>query len=158
MKKKLKSKYFYFYRVQTMGLGGLKPNTVILGWPYGWSKARHDRSWLNFLETVRTVSASRMALLVPKGINCFPESTEKVIFKFKKKLKENTNIFPRRLLVWLTFGGLYMTEVYWCCYHSYYVNIAHGKTASSEFSLSLNWRTTRFKWRRISSCSCTTSG
>jgi potassium/chloride transporter 4/5/6 len=66
------------FRVQTLGLGGLKPNTVILGWPYGWSKARHDRSWFTFLETVRTVSAARMALLVPKGINCYPESTEKV--------------------------------------------------------------------------------
>ncbi|KAF4517815.1 hypothetical protein B566_EDAN003020 [Ephemera danica] len=65
--------------VQTLGLGGLKPNTVILGWPYGWSKARHDRSWFNFLETVRTVSAARMALLVPKGINCFPDSIEKVV-------------------------------------------------------------------------------
>jgi len=66
--------------VQTIGLGGLKPNTVILGWPSGWSKARHDRSWANFLQTVRTVSASRMALLVPKGIMAFPESSEKVIF------------------------------------------------------------------------------
>ncbi|XP_065341848.1 solute carrier family 12 member 6 isoform X2 [Cloeon dipterum] len=64
--------------VQTIGLGGLKPNTVILGWPNGWSKARHAHSWANFLQTVRTVSAARMALLVPKGILAFPESTEKV--------------------------------------------------------------------------------
>ncbi|XP_059478016.1 solute carrier family 12 member 6 isoform X3 [Neocloeon triangulifer] len=66
------------HMVQTIGLGGLKPNTVILGWPNGWSKARHDRSWVNFLQTVRTVSAARMALLVPKGIMAFPESSEKV--------------------------------------------------------------------------------
>jgi len=23
-------------RIQTAGLGGLKPNTVMIGWPYGW--------------------------------------------------------------------------------------------------------------------------
>lgn len=31
-----------------------------------------------FLQTVRAVNTSRMALMVPKGINFFPESTEKI--------------------------------------------------------------------------------
>nr|XP_023024078.1 solute carrier family 12 member 6 [Leptinotarsa decemlineata] len=65
--------------VQTAGLGGLKPNTVILGWPYGWRQSEDDRTWQVFLETVRNVTAARMALLVPKGINFFPNSTDKVI-------------------------------------------------------------------------------
>lgn len=56
----------------------MKPNTVILGWPYSWRHSEDDSSWQLFLQTVRTVSASRMALLVPKGINFFPDSTEKV--------------------------------------------------------------------------------
>ncbi|KAJ1523941.1 hypothetical protein ONE63_010490 [Megalurothrips usitatus] len=64
--------------VQTTGLGGMKPNTVILGWPYSWRHSEDDSSWQLFLRTVRTVSAARMALLVPKGINFFPDSTEKV--------------------------------------------------------------------------------
>jgi potassium/chloride transporter 4/5/6 len=81
-----------------MGLGGLKPNTVILGWPYSWSKARHDRTWLNFLETVRTVSASRMALLVPKGINSFPDSTEKV----------RKNLMKFAILNLLVFANFYI--------------------------------------------------
>lgn len=66
-------------RVQTSGLGGLKPNTVILGWPYGWRQSEDDRTWQVFLQTVRNVAAARMALLVPKGINFFPDSTEKVV-------------------------------------------------------------------------------
>ncbi|XP_076283775.1 solute carrier family 12 member kcc isoform X3 [Lasioglossum baleicum] len=65
--------------VQTTGLGGMKPNTVILGWPYGWRQSEDERTWRVFLQTVRAVAAARMALLVPKGINFFPDSTEKVV-------------------------------------------------------------------------------
>ncbi|KAB7493728.1 Solute carrier family 12 member 6 [Armadillidium nasatum] len=64
--------------IQTCGLGGMKPNTVILGWPYGWRHSPDERSWKVFLETVRNVSAAKMALLVPKGINFYPESSSKV--------------------------------------------------------------------------------
>lgn len=64
--------------VQTCGLGGMKPNTVILGWPYGWRQSESDRTWKAFLETCRVVASSRQALVIPKGINFFPESTEKV--------------------------------------------------------------------------------
>ncbi|XP_063928306.1 solute carrier family 12 member 4 isoform X3 [Zophobas morio] len=64
--------------VQTAGLGGMKPNTVILGWPYGWRQSEDDRTWQVFLQTVRNVTSARMALLVPKGINFFPDSTDKV--------------------------------------------------------------------------------
>ncbi|XP_077296513.1 solute carrier family 12 member kcc isoform X2 [Arctopsyche grandis] len=65
--------------VQTTGLGGMKPNTVILGWPYGWRQSEDEKTWRVFLQTVRHVTAARMALLVPKGINFFPDSTEKVV-------------------------------------------------------------------------------
>lgn len=64
--------------VQTCGLGGMKPNTVILGWPYGWRQSEHNRTWRAFLETCRVCASSRMALVIPKGINFFPDSTEKV--------------------------------------------------------------------------------
>ncbi|CAL4060077.1 unnamed protein product, partial [Meganyctiphanes norvegica] len=64
--------------IQTCGLGGMKPNTVILGWPYGWRHSPDERSWKVFLETVRNVSTAKMALLVPKGINFFPDSLSKI--------------------------------------------------------------------------------
>lgn len=66
------------HSVQTCGLGGMKPNTVILGWPYGWRQSEHNRTWRAFLETCRVCASSRMALVIPKGINFFPDSTEKV--------------------------------------------------------------------------------
>jgi hypothetical protein len=56
----------------------MKPNTVILGWPYGWRQSEDEKTWQVFLQTVRNVAAARMALLVPKGINFFPDSSEKV--------------------------------------------------------------------------------
>nr|CAD7264375.1 unnamed protein product [Timema shepardi] len=65
--------------IQTSGLGGMKPNTVLLGWPYGWRQSEDEKTWQVFLQTVRNVSAARMALLVPKGINFFPDSSEKVV-------------------------------------------------------------------------------
>lgn len=72
----------------------MKPNTVILGWPYGWRQNVDRRTWHVFLQSVRHVSAAKMALLVPKGINFFPSTTEKVQLNFffytcKKKQKKN---------------------------------------------------------------------
>ncbi|XP_058809143.1 solute carrier family 12 member 4 isoform X2 [Phymastichus coffea] len=64
--------------VQMTGLGGMKPNCVILGWPYSWRQADSERTWRVFLNTMRCVTAAKMALIVPKGINFFPDSTEKV--------------------------------------------------------------------------------
>ncbi|GFY45605.1 solute carrier family 12 member 6 [Trichonephila inaurata madagascariensis] len=64
--------------IQTAGLGGLKHNTVILSWPYGWRQSADEKQWRVFLHTIRSVSASKNALLVPKGINLFPSNNEKV--------------------------------------------------------------------------------
>ncbi|XP_023216829.1 solute carrier family 12 member 6-like [Centruroides sculpturatus] len=64
--------------IQTAGLGGMKHNTVILGWPYGWRQSPYEKSWKVFLDSVREVTASKNALLVPKGIDQFPESTQKL--------------------------------------------------------------------------------
>lgn len=63
--------------IQTIGLGGMKPNTVIVGWPYSW-RQESKQSWRTFIQTVRTVAACHMALLVPKGINFYPESSHKI--------------------------------------------------------------------------------
>ncbi|XP_054710276.1 LOW QUALITY PROTEIN: solute carrier family 12 member 4-like [Uloborus diversus] len=64
--------------IQSAGLGGLKHNTVILGWPHGWRQNADEKQWQVFLNTIRSVSASKNALLVPKGINLFPSSNDKV--------------------------------------------------------------------------------
>ncbi|XP_022110096.1 solute carrier family 12 member 4-like isoform X1 [Acanthaster planci] len=63
--------------VQLSGLGGLKHNTVVVGWPYGWRQSIDDKAWKVFLDMVRAVSASHNALLVPKNINNFPSNKDK---------------------------------------------------------------------------------
>ena len=89
------------YQIQTAGLGGLKHNTVILGWPRHWRKpigrARqpasgggggpaseqqqqakaHTRAQL-FIDLMRNVQASQNALLVVKGADTWPESCDKL--------------------------------------------------------------------------------
>ncbi|KAI8519945.1 hypothetical protein Bbelb_032020 [Branchiostoma belcheri] len=65
------------HMIQTAGLGGLNHNTVVLGWPHGWRHATDPKAWRVFIETVRNVSAGHQALLVPKGIQLFPDNNEK---------------------------------------------------------------------------------
>lgn len=35
--------------VQTIGLGGLRHNAVLVGWPYGWKESHEERSWKVFM-------------------------------------------------------------------------------------------------------------
>ena len=41
--------YMFNFRVQNSGLGGLRHNTVMLGWPYGWRHNVDERSYKVFL-------------------------------------------------------------------------------------------------------------
>ena len=63
--------------IQTTGLGGMKPNTIILGWPNSWRKKEED-SWRVFVDTIRNAASAKMALLVPKGVQRYPDSGDKV--------------------------------------------------------------------------------
>ena len=39
---------FVCYSVQTVGLGGLRHNSVLVGWPYEWRQSE-DKHWKVFL-------------------------------------------------------------------------------------------------------------
>ena len=60
--------------IQGSGLGGLKPNTVLLAWPDSWKK---KQSWKTFIRTVRAVMAAEKAMIVTKGIDWFPSNEDK---------------------------------------------------------------------------------
>ncbi|XP_076261181.1 solute carrier family 12 member kcc isoform X1 [Rhynchophorus ferrugineus] len=62
--------------IQTAGLGGLKPNTIILSWPYGWREDAEEEQCFEY--TVRTLTAAKMALLIPRGIDFYPDNTQKI--------------------------------------------------------------------------------
>ncbi|XP_014668618.1 PREDICTED: solute carrier family 12 member 4-like [Priapulus caudatus] len=66
------------FLVQGAGLGGMRHNTVILGWPYGWRQSADERLWKVFIDTIRTVAYNKDALLVLKGVDGFPSGSERV--------------------------------------------------------------------------------
>ncbi|XP_075693023.1 solute carrier family 12 member 4 [Rhinoderma darwinii] len=65
--------------IQSCGLGGMKHNTVMLGWPYGWRQSEDPRSWKTFIETVRCTTAAHLALMVPKNVPFYPSNHERYL-------------------------------------------------------------------------------
>lgn len=59
-------------------MGGLKPNTVVLGWPNNWRKRSADEPWRVFIDAIRFAAAAKMALIIPKGIMRYPESGDRI--------------------------------------------------------------------------------
>ncbi|XP_078526896.1 solute carrier family 12 member 4 [Lissotriton helveticus] len=65
--------------IQSCGLGGMKHNTVMLGWPYGWRQSEDPRSWKTFIDTVRCTTAAHLALMVPKNVSFYPSNHERYV-------------------------------------------------------------------------------
>ena len=72
--------------VQTAGLGGLRHNTIVCGWPDSW-KSKPDRI-RTFINTIRTTGAANNALLVPKNIDLFPSTADKVCTGLESRSKK----------------------------------------------------------------------
>ncbi|XP_030609659.1 solute carrier family 12 member 6 isoform X2 [Archocentrus centrarchus] len=64
------------HMIQSSGLGGMRPNTVVMGWPHAWRQSEDPQAWKTFINTVRVTTAAHLALLVPKNISLFPSNTE----------------------------------------------------------------------------------
>jgi len=84
--------------IQCVGMGGLRPNTVLLGWPYNWRKSiyengQHSSGILGECasqrdgsrrrdaasETVHRATAADMCLLVAKGLHMFPDARDQLV-------------------------------------------------------------------------------
>ncbi|RWS14149.1 solute carrier family 12 member 6-like isoform X2, partial [Dinothrombium tinctorium] len=67
------------YFIQAAGLGGLRHNCVVLGWPHRWRQSSHSMKKVDvFLHSIKTVISSKLALLIPKGIDYWPDSGDKL--------------------------------------------------------------------------------
>uniref|UniRef100_A0A8B9LP69 Solute carrier family 12 member 6 n=1 Tax=Astyanax mexicanus TaxID=7994 RepID=A0A8B9LP69_ASTMX len=64
------------HMIQSSGLGGMRHNTVVMGWPHAWRQSEDPQSWKTFINTVRVTTAAHLALLVPKNISLFPTNSE----------------------------------------------------------------------------------
>lgn len=64
--------------IQTSGLGGLRHNSVVVPWPDEWSTNKNFEESRKFVDIVRHVVAAKCAILVPKNIQKYPYSNEKV--------------------------------------------------------------------------------
>uniref|UniRef100_A0A5S6QAR5 Amino acid permease/ SLC12A domain-containing protein n=1 Tax=Trichuris muris TaxID=70415 RepID=A0A5S6QAR5_TRIMR len=66
--------------IQSVGIGGLRPNTIMVGWPYSWKDSVHqaDQNYWNFLDAIHRAATADMCLLVPKGLLEFPDSNDRV--------------------------------------------------------------------------------
>uniref|UniRef100_A0A8C9SNH5 Solute carrier family 12 member 6 n=1 Tax=Scleropages formosus TaxID=113540 RepID=A0A8C9SNH5_SCLFO len=64
------------HMIQSSGLGGMRPNTVVMGWPHAWRQSEDPQSWKTFINTVRVTTTAHLALLVPKNISLFPTNSE----------------------------------------------------------------------------------
>ncbi|XP_074838170.1 solute carrier family 12 member 6 isoform X2 [Carettochelys insculpta] len=62
--------------IQSCGLGGMKHNTVVMGWPNAWRQSEDARAWKTFISTVRVTTAAHLALLVAKNVAFYPGNAE----------------------------------------------------------------------------------
>lgn len=64
--------------VQSSGLGGLRHNTIMLGFPTGWRQDPDPESYKVFLNTVRAAGASHDCILVPKNLALYPDRHDRM--------------------------------------------------------------------------------
>ncbi|XP_051501609.1 solute carrier family 12 member 6-like isoform X2 [Myxocyprinus asiaticus] len=64
------------HMIQSSGLGGMKHNTIVMGWPHAWRQSEDPQSWKTFINTVRVTTTAHLALMVPKNISLFPSNSE----------------------------------------------------------------------------------
>ncbi|ELR57139.1 Solute carrier family 12 member 7, partial [Bos mutus] len=64
--------------IQSAGLGAMKHNTVLVGWPGAWKREDNPCSWRNFVDTVRDTTAAQQALLVAKNVDLFPHNQQRL--------------------------------------------------------------------------------
>eukprot|EP00039_Didymoeca_costata_P006209 m.88294 g.88294 ORF g.88294 m.88294 type:complete len:942 (+) comp13158_c0_seq1:178-3003(+) len=61
------------YLIQSSGLGVLKHNTVVIGWPDSWQEKNTASI---FLKAIRVTTAAELAIVVPKNIRAFPAGSD----------------------------------------------------------------------------------
>lgn len=64
--------------IQSAGLGGLYPNTVIIAWPTHWFNSQNRKSYETFIDSLHCASAAKKAVLVLKSAEDFPTNSARL--------------------------------------------------------------------------------
>uniref|UniRef100_A0A914WPA5 Solute carrier family 12 member 6 n=1 Tax=Plectus sambesii TaxID=2011161 RepID=A0A914WPA5_9BILA len=64
--------------IQSVGMGGLRPNTIMVGWPYWQKHDGNETEYWNFLDKIHRGAAMDMCLIVAKGLADFPEPRDRL--------------------------------------------------------------------------------
>ncbi|XP_059164423.1 solute carrier family 12 member 5-like [Physella acuta] len=64
--------------IQSAGLGALRPNTIVMGWPSDWIATRCLPSYHTFLDTIYNVGVAGNALIVCKNCEGLPVKGERL--------------------------------------------------------------------------------
>lgn len=43
------------HMIQSSGLGGMKPNAVVMGWPHAWRQSEDPQAWKTFISEFKTM-------------------------------------------------------------------------------------------------------
>ncbi|VDP07635.1 unnamed protein product [Soboliphyme baturini] len=70
------------WSIQTSGLGSLKHNTLVIGWPMKWKQSENVNDCRMFVEAVRVSLAASCAVVVTKNCDSFPNGKSKVSYCF----------------------------------------------------------------------------
>ncbi|RUS75820.1 hypothetical protein EGW08_016412, partial [Elysia chlorotica] len=60
--------------IQSAGLGALRPNTVLMGWPFDWLEKKSVESYKVFLETMRNSALNGKAVIILKSERSLPSA------------------------------------------------------------------------------------
>lgn len=67
--------------IQSCGLGGMKHNTVVMGWPYGWRQSEDPRAWKTFISK-RPCNPLCKTYLKPHHRSCLVRKMEQIHIRY----------------------------------------------------------------------------